>query len=167
MRDVRERGRDIEGIIKQWFNFVKPSYKRYVEPQRSISGAWILFLQKQSLFRWILISQYRHHHSARHREQDRHRYVMPSLLTLNMRLMWSDMVVKHIQRRLDEKSKKHSEELRQLGRIAAEEQLSPNVMVMPAVSQFVAMNTILQDPATEPVDFVFNFDRLAALLIEK
>lgn len=38
LRDVRERGRDIEGIIKQWFNFVKPSYTKYVEPQRRISG---------------------------------------------------------------------------------------------------------------------------------
>lgn len=38
LRDVRERGRDIEGIIKQWFAYVKPSYTRYVEPQRAISG---------------------------------------------------------------------------------------------------------------------------------
>lgn len=38
MRDVRERGRDIDGIIKQWFQYVKPSYKQYVEPQRSVSG---------------------------------------------------------------------------------------------------------------------------------
>lgn len=38
LRDVRERGRDIEGIIKQWFNYVKPSYTKYVEPQRRISG---------------------------------------------------------------------------------------------------------------------------------
>ena len=38
MRDVRERGRDIDGIIKQWFNYVKPSYRRYVEPQRLVSG---------------------------------------------------------------------------------------------------------------------------------
>jgi hypothetical protein len=38
LRDVRERGRDIEGIIKQWFAFVKPSFTKYVEPQRPISG---------------------------------------------------------------------------------------------------------------------------------
>lgn len=37
LRDVNERGRDIDGIIKQWFTFVKPSYKRYIEPQRSVS----------------------------------------------------------------------------------------------------------------------------------
>lgn len=38
VRDVRERGRDIDGVVKQWFNFVKPSYRKYVEPQRAISG---------------------------------------------------------------------------------------------------------------------------------
>lgn len=34
VRDVRERGRDIEGCIKQWFSFVKPNFHRHVEPQR-------------------------------------------------------------------------------------------------------------------------------------
>ena len=37
-RDVRERGRDIEGCIKQWMSFVKPNFERYVEPQRKIAG---------------------------------------------------------------------------------------------------------------------------------
>ena len=38
VRDVKERGRDIEGCIKQWFNFVKPNFYRYVGPQREIAG---------------------------------------------------------------------------------------------------------------------------------
>lgn len=37
LRDVRERGRDIEGCIKQWFGFVKPNFHKYVEPQRVIA----------------------------------------------------------------------------------------------------------------------------------
>jgi len=36
-RDVRERGRDIDGIIKQWFGFVKPNLHKYVEPQRKVA----------------------------------------------------------------------------------------------------------------------------------
>lgn len=32
-RDVKERGRDIEGCIKQWFGFVKPNFYKYVQPQ--------------------------------------------------------------------------------------------------------------------------------------
>jgi uridine kinase len=38
LRDVEERGRDIEGCIKQWFTFVKPNFERYVEPQRKVAG---------------------------------------------------------------------------------------------------------------------------------
>ena len=37
-RDVRERGRDVEGCIKQWMSFVKPNFERYVEPQRKVAG---------------------------------------------------------------------------------------------------------------------------------
>ncbi|RMZ87852.1 hypothetical protein DV736_g4918, partial [Chaetothyriales sp. CBS 134916] len=37
VRDVRERGRTIEGTIKQWFAFVKPVFQKYVEPQREVA----------------------------------------------------------------------------------------------------------------------------------
>lgn len=37
-RDVRERGRDIEGCIKQWISYVKPNFGRYVQPQREVAG---------------------------------------------------------------------------------------------------------------------------------
>lgn len=33
-RDVKERGRDIDGCIKQWFKWVKPNFHKYVAPQR-------------------------------------------------------------------------------------------------------------------------------------
>jgi uridine kinase len=38
LRDVRERGRDVEGCIKQWFKWVKPNYLKHVEPQRIVAG---------------------------------------------------------------------------------------------------------------------------------
>ncbi|KAG9245252.1 uridine-cytidine kinase-like protein-like 1 [Calycina marina] len=37
LRDVAERGRDIEGCIKQWFSYVKPNFEQYVEPQRKVA----------------------------------------------------------------------------------------------------------------------------------
>jgi hypothetical protein len=62
LRDVRERGRDIEGIIKQWFTFVKPSYTRFVEPQRQISG---MYLQVSPLFYCMWSNLYlRYYHSS-------------------------------------------------------------------------------------------------------
>jgi uridine kinase len=77
------------------------------------------------------------------------------------------MVVEHIRRRLDEKSEKHSADLEKLRKLAAEEEVSPNVFFVEQTSQLKGMHTILQDPSTEHVDFVFYFDRLASLLIER
>ena len=37
VRDVRERGRTIEGTIKQWFSSVKPAFQKFVEPQREVA----------------------------------------------------------------------------------------------------------------------------------
>ncbi|KAJ4294739.1 Uridine kinase [Collariella sp. IMI 366227] len=37
LRDQRERGREIEGIIKQWFKFVKPNFEKFVDPQRKVA----------------------------------------------------------------------------------------------------------------------------------
>lgn len=37
LRDVKDRGRDIEGIIKQWFSWVKPNFEKYVDPQRKVA----------------------------------------------------------------------------------------------------------------------------------
>ena len=58
MRDVRERGRDVEGIVKQWFTYVKPSYKHYVEPQRAVSGKLAILSRSD-----ISNRSSRHHHS--------------------------------------------------------------------------------------------------------
>lgn len=38
LRDVAERGRDIDGCIKQWFRYVKPNFEQFVEPQRKVAG---------------------------------------------------------------------------------------------------------------------------------
>ncbi|KAJ5783576.1 uncharacterized protein N7518_009253 [Penicillium psychrosexuale] len=129
LRDVRERGRDIEGIIKQWFEFVKPSYTRFVEPQRSISD--------------IIIPRGIENKTA------------------------IDMVVKHIQRKLQEKSDNHTEALRKLGLVAAEVELPSNVHVLPSTPQIIGMNTILQIQETQQEDFIFYFDRLVSILIER
>ncbi|KAI9679284.1 MAG: Uridine kinase [Caeruleum heppii] len=115
IRDVRERGRDLDGIMKQWFNYVKPNFERYVDPQRK----------------------------------------------------HADMVVKHIQQILIEKSKKHRADLERLGREAMDEPLSENVLLLPQTPQTVGMSTIIQDAEQTQEDFIFYFDRLAALLIER
>ena len=37
IRDVRERGRTIEGTIQLWFSSVRPAFTKYVEPQREVA----------------------------------------------------------------------------------------------------------------------------------
>ena len=78
-----------------------------------------------------------------------------------------DMVVKHIQRTLVEKSKTHQKELQRLGKQVEDEPLSPNVLLLKQTKQVVGTSTIVQNSATDQVDFVFYFDRLATHLVEK
>lgn len=163
LRDVRERGRDIEGIIKQWFNYVKPSYTKYVEPQRSISGGHRL-LDTVTLTH-LISSQTLSSPAALKTKPPLVKFAAVATLRLPI-LMSSDMVVQHIRRKLQEKSELHTNTLRRLGLLAAKVELPANVHVLPSNPQLVGMNTILQNPETEQVDFVFYFDRLASILIE-
>ncbi|KAI4182500.1 MAG: hypothetical protein L6R41_005945 [Letrouitia leprolyta] len=128
-RDVKERGRDIEGCIKQWTSFVKPNFQRYVQPQRD--------------------------------EAD---IIVPRGIDNRVAI---DMVVKHIQLLLIKKSRKHQEDLKRLGQQVEDEPLSPNVLLLKQTKQIIAMTTILQNPVTDDVDFIFYFDRLTTLLVER
>lgn len=78
-----------------------------------------------------------------------------------------NMVVGHIQQTLLGKSKKHQAELQRLGKQVEDEPLSPNAMLMKQTRQITAMNTIIQNPMTDEVDFIFYFDRLATLLVQR
>ena len=76
-----------------------------------------------------------------------------------------NMVVQHIQRTLREKSTRHQDELKRLGEQAEDEPLSSNIVLLPNTPQIRGMSTILQNPMTDEVDFVFYFDRLSSLLV--
>ena len=78
-----------------------------------------------------------------------------------------DMVVKHVQQLLQEKSRKHQDDLKRLEEQVEDEPLSPNVLVMEQTKQILGMSTIIQDPMTETVEFIFYFARLSALLVER
>ena len=78
-----------------------------------------------------------------------------------------NMIIRHIQRTLAEKSKLHRNELQRLGQEVEKEPLSPNIVLMQPTRQFVGMTTILHDPTTDDVDFNFHFNRIATLLVER
>lgn len=77
------------------------------------------------------------------------------------------MVVQFIEHKLLEKSRHHRLALLQLETQAQEEPLSNKVVILEPTPQLKVMNTIIKDIDTSPEDFIFYFDRLAALILEQ
>jgi uridine kinase len=129
VRDVRERGRTIEGTVKQWFRYVKPVFQRYVEPQREVADL-----------------------------------IVPRGMQNKMAIK---MIVNQIRQTLKEKSIRHNAELERLGQQLEDFTLSENAMILDGRPQIAGISTILRNPITSQLDFIFYFDRLTALLAEK
>ena len=77
------------------------------------------------------------------------------------------MVSQFIKQKLLEKSTHHRAALTSLELTALSQPLSRKVHIMKQTSQMRGMNTIIHDIDTSPEDFIFYFDRLAALLVEQ
>ena len=77
------------------------------------------------------------------------------------------MMVKHIQRALQRKSLEHLEQLRRLGQDPADTPLSSNVKILEQTPQLQGMHTIIHNRETKREEFIFYFDRLSTLLVEK
>ncbi|OQO09608.1 hypothetical protein B0A48_05010 [Cryoendolithus antarcticus] len=129
LRDVRERGRDIEGCIKQWFAYVKPNFHKFVEPQRNVAD----IIVPRGIENTVAIG----------------------------------MVSDRVHKTLDEKSAVHQAELRRLGQASEDAPLSDHVIMLEHNNQIRGINTKLIESTTDREDFVFYFDRLAVLLVEK
>lgn len=82
-------------------------------------------------------------------------------------IMTVDMMVQFIDKKLVEKSRHHREALSRLEAECKEQPLSDHVVLLNGTPQIKAMNTILQDIDTSAEDFIFYFDRLAALVLEQ
>lgn len=75
--------------------------------------------------------------------------------------------MKHIQRALQEKSKKHIQTLVELGEYKPDEPLSVNIDILPDTAQMKGMHTIIHNKETPREDFIFYFDRMSTLLVER
>ncbi|KAJ9148918.1 Uridine kinase [Pleurostoma richardsiae] len=128
LRDVADRGRSVEGVIKQWFKFVKPNFEKYVDPQRKVAD--------------IIVPR-----------------GVENVVAINM-------VVQFIEQKLLEKSIHHRAALTRLELEGRSEPLSKRVLFLEQTPQLRGMNTIIQDIDTSSEDFIFYFDRLAALVVE-
>lgn len=72
LRDVESRGRTVEGVIKQWFMWVKPNFEKYVDPQRKnadiiiptrIESTVAINMVSQSIEQ-MLLEKSKHHRAA-------------------------------------------------------------------------------------------------------
>lgn len=77
------------------------------------------------------------------------------------------MVSERIQKTLKSKSKMHQVELKRLGKDAENCPLSQNVIVLERNPQIKGVNSLLLMPSTSREDFIFYFDRLVALMVER
>jgi uridine kinase len=77
------------------------------------------------------------------------------------------MVSDRIQKILSHKSKLHQIELRRLGEVAEDAPLSSNAIILKQTNQIRGINTLLLNPETPREDYIFYFDRMVALLIER
>jgi uridine kinase len=72
-----------------------------------------------------------------------------------------------IQKTLKNKSRMHQVELKRLGKDAENNPLSTNVITLKQCPQIVGINSLLLTSTTTRENFVFYFDRLVALMIER
>ncbi|KAK4985508.1 Uridine kinase [Elasticomyces elasticus] len=77
------------------------------------------------------------------------------------------MVSDRICKTLDQKSRLHQLELKRLRKAVENAPLSKNVMVLKETPQIKGINALLLDPDLPAEDFIFYFDRLVCILIDK
>jgi len=77
------------------------------------------------------------------------------------------MVSERIKKTLKQKSRMHQVELKRLGAHAESNPLSDNVIVLDQKPQIVGINSLLLTPNINRENFIFYFDRMAALLVER
>ncbi|KZT29873.1 armadillo/beta-catenin/plakoglobin [Neolentinus lepideus HHB14362 ss-1] len=136
-RDVKERGRSVEGVLDQYLRYVKPAYDNFVLPTSRYAD--IIVPGSDNHIAIELISTH-----VRRQLRERARRFRPKIvsrrptgLPLPVEL-WSN----------------------------SSEQTPSNLIVLPQTPQLKGIYTILRDEATAKQDFIFFVDRLATLLIE-
>lgn len=77
------------------------------------------------------------------------------------------MVSDRIHKTLSLKSKQHRLELLRLGKVSEDVPLSSNVVILDGTPQIKGINTLLMTTDFSREEFIFYFDRLASLLVER
>ena len=145
VRDINERGRHLEGVLKQYFAFVKPANVNYVHRQAHIAD--------------IVVP---------HGPLNIKAIGLPSPPPPFQKLMGADMVAKHISINLADKSAQHMLDLKALAEDCdIENPLPSNIIVLEPANQLRGMITIIQDRNSEKGDFIFYIERISSIVLER
>lgn len=77
------------------------------------------------------------------------------------------MVSDRIHKTLDHKSQLHQMQLRRLGNVSEDAPLSANITILQHTNQVRGINTLIMSKGLPREEFIFYFDRLAVMLVEK
>jgi uridine kinase len=128
----------LEGILKQYFSFVKPSNENYVHKQAQVAD--------------IVIP---------------HGPLNTKAIGTTDHALIADVVAKHISFNLAEKSEQHILDLKALAQECdSETNLPSNIIILKQTNQLRAMTTIIRDQLSEREDFIFYLERTSSVVLE-
>ncbi|TFK50123.1 armadillo/beta-catenin/plakoglobin [Heliocybe sulcata] len=136
-RDVKERGRSVEGVLDQYLRYVKPAYDNFVLPTSRYAD--IIVPGSDNHVAIELISTH-----IRRQLRERARHFRPNMVPRRP----NDAPVP-TETSSNSKEQRHH-----------------NLILLPQTAQLKGIYTILRDETTAKQDFIFFVDRLATLLIE-
>lgn len=113
-RDITERGRDIEGVIKQYNKFVKPAFERYIEPTMRLAD---IVVPRGETSRRPALLQYTQQYLLQYTQQCLLHYTQQYLLQYTQQysllsfsssgggnMVAIDLIVQHVHSQLEEVS---------------------------------------------------------------
>ncbi|KAM9058044.1 uridine-cytidine kinase-like 1 isoform 6-T6 [Megaptera novaeangliae] len=154
-RDISERGRDIEGVIKQYNKFVKPAFDQYIQPTMRVADIVVPRGSGNTVAIDLIVQ---HVHSQLEEAVPSGDSEVSSLLSLMPHPVPLCLPVSLPQRELSVRAA-----------LASAHQCHPlprTLSVLKSTPQVRGMHTIIRDRETSRDEFIFYSKRLMRLLIE-
>ncbi|XP_064429559.1 uridine-cytidine kinase-like 1 isoform X13 [Mirounga angustirostris] len=176
-RDISERGRDIEGVIKQYNKFVKPAFDQYIQPTMRVADIVVPWGSGNTVAIDLIVQHM--HSQLEERElsvrgscagicEDRVRAGCGAALGLPY-ITWREGSGRDLVLKFSCSPERHVLGLRTRAALASAHQCHPlprTLSVLKSTPQVRGMHTIIRDKETSRDEFIFYSKRLMRLLIE-
>ncbi|XP_054366176.1 uridine-cytidine kinase-like 1 isoform X4 [Mirounga angustirostris] len=158
-RDISERGRDIEGVIKQYNKFVKPAFDQYIQPTMRVADIVVPWGSGNTVAIDLIVQ---HMHSQLEERKLRWDMGLPYIT-------WREGSGRDLVLKFSCSPERHVLGLRTRAALASAHQCHPlprTLSVLKSTPQVRGMHTIIRDKETSRDEFIFYSKRLMRLLIE-